>query len=70
MTSSQDAAWGADTESSRALSTGDDAFNNNENWWSSSFFDSTLCWTGEAVIASTEITSDGRLCLIFVSHKS
>ena len=31
---------GADTESSRALSAGDDAFNNNENWWSSSFCDS------------------------------
>ena len=44
----------------------DDAFNNNENWWSSSFFDSTLWWMGEAVIASTDI----RLCLIFVSHKT
>ena len=43
-----------------AKSAGDDAFNNNENWWSSSFFDSTLWWTGEAVIASTEITSDGE----------
>ena len=60
VTSSQDAARGADTESSRALSAGDDAFNNNENWWSSSFFDSTLWWTGEAVIASTEITSEGE----------
>ena len=37
---------------------------------SSSFFDSTLWWTGEAVIASTDITSAGRLCLIFVSHKT
>ena len=32
VTSSQDAAWGADTESSQALSAGDGAFNNNENW--------------------------------------
>ena len=31
------------------------------NWWSSSFFDSTLWWTGEAVIASTDITSDREI---------
>ena len=28
---------------------------------SSSFFDSTLWWTGEAVIASTDITSDREI---------
>ena len=28
---------------------------------SSSFFDSTLLWMGEAVIASTEITSDREI---------
>ena len=45
------------TESSRALSAGNDVSNNFENWWS---FDSTLWWMGEAVIASTETTSDGE----------
>ena len=64
VTSSQDAAWGADTESSQALLAGDDASNNKENWWSSSFFDSTLWWTGEVVTASTEITSDGETSLL------
>ena len=38
---------------------------------SSSFFDSTFWWTGEAMIASTEkLLQTGRLCLIFVSHKT
>ena len=57
--SSQDTAWGADTERSRALSAGDEASNKIENCWSSSFWDSTLWWNGEAMIESTEITSDG-----------
>ena len=38
---------------------------------SSSFFDSTLWWTGEAVIASTDITSDREIVpYINVSHKT
>ena len=60
VTSSQDAG----TEISRALSAGDDASNNKENLWSSSFFDSTLWWTVEVVIASTEIISDGETSLL------
>ena len=63
MTSSQDAA--CDTESSQALSASDDASNNNENWWYSSFFLTVPCGgRGEAVIASTEITSDGETNLL------
>ena len=47
-------------ERSRALSAGDEASNKIENWWSSSFSDSTLRWKGEAVIESTETNSDGE----------
>ena len=37
---------------------------------SSSFFDSTLWWTGEAVIASTEITSDVHMYLCPIKQTS
>ena len=51
-------------ERSRALSAGDEVCNKIENWWSSSFLDSTLWWKGEAVIESTEINSDGETKLL------
>ena len=36
----------------------------------SSFFDSTLWWMGGAVIASTEITSDGETMPYICVHKT
>lgn len=59
VTSCQDAAGSADTESSQALSAGEKASINIKNWWYSNLFESALCGVGEAVMEST-ITSDSE----------